>query len=445
MLNHPHITIEAKDCCAFQNQEGNSEVIQHFITNANQWNVFHFTTNKKDKEELDIATFNGNDGKWYAGRLVGEATFEFKGNTYKIKINPRFGDLQLFKMLEEAFNIRFTNSKSLLTKQENSDFLIKKMISFLWSNLLAKANKHGLPRHLITKTHIGNTIKGKLNARKSIIPYYIKEQLISNYKEKAPDVAIATILNKTYNVLSKDYYLNSIRMPNNAQDAIQQLLTCNTNATISEHEYRKIVYKDIYASYKPLVDLSWDILKKKNMANQQSDANKDSFSFFIDMAEIWELYLRSILKKQFIKEGWTLQKDELIAYSSKDFRRKLIPDIVFLKDNDLMVWDAKYKRMQFDYFDYDRADFFQIHTYVNYYHQDKNVIASGLLYPLSKHFDETRQDKNKSNSLFGANTTKTKFVVDGIDYSNIQNKELTLDNINIAEQNFISRIATLIN
>ena len=156
------------------------------------------------------------------------------------------------------------------------------------------------------------------------------------------------------------------------------------------------------------------------------------------MAEVWEIYLRSILKRQFAKYGWKLRKDKIQTYKGKDFKRLLIPDIVLERGNDVMVWDAKYKRMEFDYFDYDRADFFQIHTYLNYYHQNRNVIAGGLLYPLSKYFSPERQFKNKSNSLFNQETTNTSYLVDGIDYTN-----LTEEKVKNEELNFLNRIAEL--
>src|SRR5690606_37834674 len=131
--------------------------------------------------------------------------------------------------------------------------------------------------------------------------------------------------------------------------------------------------------------------------------------------EIWEIYLRSILKKHFAKFGWRIKQDKIGVYQETDFKRTLIPDIVLEKDETVMVWDAKYKRMKFDYFDYDRTDFFQIHTYINYYNQKSIVVAGGLLYPFSKEFDGIRQAKNSSDSLFNQGTSKTKLLVDGID------------------------------
>jgi len=310
--------------------------------------------------------------------------------------------------------------------------------------MLANANKHGLPKYNVEKIHKGATIRGSLNVRKSVNPLYLEKQLISRYKEKALDKTVVNILKQAYKILLHDYYLGSLNIPSNALDAIEQLKSSGVNeAYISEGEYKKIAYKDIYLSFKPVVDLSWDIIRKKNIGNNRSDSNKKSFSFFIDMAEIWELYLKSLLKKHLAKDGWRLRNDLLLAYPQKNIQKKMIPDIVFQKDDSLMVWDAKYKRMKFDYFDYDREDFFQIHTYINYYHQIKKVIAGGLLFPITKPFDLERQNLNKSATLFGKESTQTFFVIDGIDFSEYAKEDLTLELIKKEEHNFIERISAL--
>jgi len=436
MLESP-VIIEAKDCFPFENQEGNGEAIQHFISNQNELNIFHIGNHNKN-DDLEIAYFNTKDAKWYAGRLVGEAQFKYKGIDYKIVVKPRFGNLQLFRMLEEVFNIKLTHSKSNINKQDNYQYLIKQLIAFLWLNLLSKANKHGIPKHNRVRHYKGAIVRGRLDVRKSIIPLYVEEKIISRYNEKVVDSNISKILIKAYKILKSDYKLSSIKVSLGAKNAIEQLLTSNTQDTcLTESDFKNIKYNDIYKSFKPVADLSWDIIRKKNFGNN-NDKNSDSFSFFIDMAEVWEIYLRSILKRHFAKNGWKLRKDKIQTYKGKYFKRLLIPDIVLEKDNDVMVWDAKYKRMEFDYYDYDRADFFQIHTYINYYHQNKNVIAGGLLYPLSKDFSTERQFKNKSETLFNQETTNTKYLVDGIDYTS-----LTEEKVKREELNFLNRIANL--
>jgi 5-methylcytosine-specific restriction endonuclease McrBC regulatory subunit McrC len=162
-----------------------------------------------------------------------------------------------------------------------------------------------------------------------------------------------------------------------------------------------------------------------------------------------------------------IHEDTLTVYENQFYSRHMYPDIVMKKDNKIMVFDAKYKRMKFRGRDnngagnLDRNDFFQINTYMAYYDKQKDldVITGGLLYPIEKEFDcrfndeECKEDYKKlkahSNNWFG--NDKTKFIVDGIDLSYIEKhvqenmdekdkSKIRMDNILNAENNFINRI-----
>lgn len=435
------IVIKAKDCCPFENQEGHAEAIQYFIKQRESINLFQFKPNKQQfVDDSPLAYFNYQSFQWYAGRYVGESNFEYNGNQYKIIVEPRFGNLQLYKMLQEVFNIRLTTSKNLIEKQNEFQLLIKQIIAFLWLNLLSKANKHGIPRHSVKRNYKGSKILGKLDIRKTIVPLKTEDKLISNYWEKSSDKNIVRILKSAYLILKSEYNISSIKTSTSAKNAIDKIFSTNVSTkVISEHDYQKVDYKNIYLSFKPVVDLSWDIIKGKNFGNNKQ-RDKDGLSFFIDMAEIWELYLKAILKKRLTIKGWNLKEEVIKTYQGKDFQRRIIPDIVFEKDNNILVWDAKYKRMMFEYFDYDRGDFFQIHTYINYYNQNKNVIVGGLLYPLSKELTDEKLHKNRAESLFLENNSTTSFIVDGIDYSDV-----VLNKLEIEEKNFLDRIEEIIN
>jgi len=448
MNDAEYILIEANDCSPFQLKPEQEEVLHFFARSVSTINTFHFSSDYYNDEKLPIAEYDYYSGTWWAGRLVGEATFKYKDNFYKILIKPRFGELHLFRMLEEIFNVKLTESSHTLNRRQDFQFLIKKLISFLWLNMLAKANKHGLPRNTITKTHRGQTIRGRINIQKSVKTLFTSSELISNYREKEANEVIAQILLQAYNILLKDYHLGSLNTPNNAQDAIIQFESARLQKRhISFSEYQNIRYKDIYQSFKPVVDFSWDLLQGKSIGNniQDKDTTK-GYRFFIDMAEVWELYLKSLLKRKLAAKGWSIRNDKPITYSGKYHQKQLIPDIVMQRNNDVLVWDAKYKQMLFRKIDFDRTDFFQIHTYINYYQQSKNVIAGGLLYPISSSISETFASKSKSNSLFDGNGSDTKFIVDGIDLSFINNsvKDEVQDDFKEKESQFLERINAVI-
>jgi len=301
--------------------------------------------------------------------------------------------------------------------------------------MLSKANKHGLPRSNRKQIFVGSKIRGRLNVRDTIIPLKTKSKIVSYYWEKTPNEPIAKILKQAYSILKYEYGIAHIKVSHAASNALEQLFSARvSNKYISQNVYKNIIYKNIYKSYKQVVDLSWDIIKRKNFGNNNSN-DEDGTSFFLDMAEIWELYLKNIIRKKLAPEGWQLRDDVIQTYANKDFKRKLIPDIVFQKNKQLLVWDAKYKRMHFDYFDYDRSDYFQIHTYINYYTKNFEVISGGLLYPLSKEFTPERAVKNYSSSLFGEGKDNLRYIVDGIDLRNTN-----LNMIKEKEEFFLKRV-----
>jgi 5-methylcytosine-specific restriction endonuclease McrBC regulatory subunit McrC len=135
-----------------------------------------------------------------------------------------------------------------------------------------------------------------------------------------------------------------------------------------------------------------------------------------------------------------VESPELPLYADNFFARKIIPDIVMSRGQDVMVFDTKYKRMKMDgnsqngMGDVDRMDFFQINTYMSYYqNHNYNLIAGGLLYPMGK-FDE---DKCYSGDWLGKNDSK--FIIDGIDFSQLQGNDFAE-----IERDFVSRISKLI-
>ena len=131
------------------------------------------------------------------------------------------------------------------------------------------------------------------------------------------------------------------------------------------------------------------------------------------------------------------------------YSRKIIPDIVMIKDKNVIVFDAKYKKMNFNYIkgnsvDVDRNDFFQINTYMSYYqNQNYNVKIGGLLYPIEKSFKENKYICH-SETWFG--NLNTKFIVDGIDLSDLkEDKENKFSQLAKREQKFIEGIKNLLN
>lgn len=442
-----NIYIEANDCSPFPNQDmpGFANAIKGLLETVNDSEVFRFSDSYTPSEGDYVVNYNYLEKQWWSGRFVGEAIIPTPEGDFHFKIKPRFGELFLFRLIEEIFNIQLKESKTDILLEDSFDNLIKRIISFIWLRKLAIANKHGLPKTNIICQHQGYTIKGRVDVRKSIRPYFKTEQIVSTHREKQLDKTIASILTQAFQILKIDYGLGMLSIPDNALDAIIQLESSDISKNfISQHDYHNIRYKAIYQSFKQVIDFSWDIIKKKRISSKSKSSQKPGYAFFIDIAELWELYLQSVLKKNLSNDGWVSANNKWSAYKGEFYERKLIPDIVMEKGNSVMIWDAKYKKMQFRRIDVDRGDFFQIHTYLQYYLNQKHVIAGGLLYPLE---NQHRSDAHYSGSLLSQNGVDTKFSIDGIDFSFLKDwkgsKENAMGRIQEEERKFVDRIKTL--
>lgn len=429
------IVIEAKDCLAFS-PHTDAGLIPHFIAEQSK-NVFWFSPTVDDTEPIELAAYDHRNNCWVAGRYVGEAIIDYRGQRFQVRIKPRFGEQVLFRMLEEIFNIKITHSLTDFSKSDSYNHFIRRIIAFIWVQKLANANKHGLPKRTIKKRNQGHTVHGVLDVRKSVQPYYQSQELVSISREKIIDDTIAQIIYQAIHIVRQEFKGLINQFPDAAEDAINQiLLQVKTKRHVSEREYKVIQYKEIYYSWKPIVDFSWDLIQRKQL-NFHSKEGKKSIGFFIDMAEIWEQYMRSLLKRSLRPHGWRPAPNMLTAYAGRFFERLLIPDLIFEKDNRYLIWDAKYKMMRGLRIDVDRADFFQIHTYLQYYSLGKNVIAGGLLYPLSAQLPE---NLCYSSYLLQQEQAGTAFFIDGVYFSPACDELGRKEDIEAQERVFIERL-----
>ena len=364
---------------------------------------------------------NGNEIKkrvWQAGRYVGTTQID---NT-TIEVRPRFGNGWLEYLLDDVTHFKVVESGSDANKNPHDlNDLMRRILWYLWVRKFASADQYGLPKRVVKRTHVGMQIRGHLNVRKSLFPLFAKSQVVSEYREKDIDDAICRIVYKAYCILVNRKY-NKTQVPSQIQDSLNTLYGYYQGqpVSVSANDYNKLSYKSIYLSWKPLVDFSWQIIQQDSLFKRKGTKD-ESFSMFLDMAEIWEAFLRKQLGEGLAAEGWrvwSVEECKKMVYKGSFFERKIIPDIVLERIGDdgkkeFLVFDAKYKAMTGDKDDVDRSDFFQIHTYIQYFqHTQGKVVLGGLLYPLGIDVDESTFH---SEQLFGLDGKENiPFIIDGI-------------------------------
>ena len=131
-----------------------------------------------------------------------------------------------------------------------------------------------------------------------------------------------------------------------------------------------------YRDYREVLQLSKKIIKQEAISIRSSDADFSGFLF--DISLLFEHHIRKLIKEE-ITEIKMWDKTEL-KMNSGGRTRKLIPDIIIEKDNDLFVYDVKYKKFKTRV---KREDMFQIVTYAAKLasRNDYNLKGCGFIYP----------------------------------------------------------------
>lgn len=438
----------AKDCCKIEiKKTGNAKSEDkttynpgcEFFNNIQRsinlkGDVFRFS-NKDFTDDSPIVEFDFKERCWKAGRYIG---YIQQGND-SLRVMPRFGEQVLYELIGDIFNIKMSigHSRLGISKQES---YVKLIISYVWQQKLTYAIRHGLPRtkkHEIVK---GYGVNGTLMVLPSIFSYYTDKSLISQYEYASYDHKIIRILGEAHKILKKDYYFSSMLLSHGLKNVIKDIDDMSRDikkGKLTEKDYSSIKYSPIYQAYKDVVDFSWQIIQKEISNNSQDNGKKIS-GCLIDMAEIWECYLRNVLKKHLEPQGWKLDNNEYHLYSGMFYHRNIIPDIIFYRDNKYLVFDAKYKKMTFEKEDVDRNDFFQIHTYISFLKTKGNVFLSGLLYPVQTKKDYKEAVTNLFNDpndckfiVYGPYIAKDEDSNDSDNYSKIDKDEM-FDKINEA-------------
>jgi len=414
--------------------------LKDFKKNSN--NIFISFKKDKNKDDDIIIFLNhqeSNNKKFYniqTGNYIGEFTWE----KVKIDIQSRFNDIFLKRMLNFANNIYFDDVEAIGQLNNKIDCL-KLIIYYMFIQNLEKAFLLGIPKSYTTIKHHQTKVRGRVDINRFIkndIPFKGKISSVSREQREIQEIidvlykAIKIIETNKLDIIKNISYIKTHLKQNKSNKYVSK-------ETINKAINSKALQNPIFAPYKTVLEYASYIIDE-NSIEKNKNSNKTTYGFLINIAELFEIYITKLLQREF--PNWYITSPKIELYKDKFFGRKIIPDIVMQKENQILVFDTKYKKMEFrsaknGVCDVDRADFFQIHSYISYYQNQKdlNVIAGGLIYPIEKKFDKSI---SHSNNFLG--NDKTKFIVDGIELTNIE----TTENIIKKEKEFIDRIKELI-
>lgn len=403
-------------------------------------NVFFSFFKDEDKKQAKnaddlIISIQKTDSGYTA--QIGNYVGKFVWDGLSVDIRSRFSDQFLQRMLNFANDVYLDDVSVFSASVSKQIDFSKYVIYYLFVQTLEKAFLLGLPKAYKSVQHHEMKLKGKIDINRFIkldIPF--KGKISSTSREQHEIQEIIDTLYKAIKVIDmsgQGFTQNISHIKTHLKQ--QRSNRYVSNGTINVVMQSKALQNPIFTPYKQVLEYARFIINGNNL-EENKNGDKKTYGFLVNVAELFEIYVTKLLRKEFPE--WIVESPKIELYPNHFFARKIIPDIVMTRGNDVMVFDTKYKRMLIrDRYqnggDLDRNDFFQINTYMSYYQQKGyRVIAGGLLYPMEKF------DQNKCHAENWFDNDQVKFIVDGIDLSKGDDKGRILE----AEEAFIKRISS---
>ena len=202
-------------------------------------------------------------------------------------------------------------------------------------------------------------------------------------------------------------------------------------ATLKKINQDKSLNNPMYAKYRTTLKYAQYILEHKSLIYEDDGERNHAPGFLLDISELWEVYLAKLIENHFTNYSVKSQS-RLDLYTGTFFARSFYPDIVMESENDIVVIDAKYKRMDFRNHDVDRNDLHQIHSYAGYYQIEghKPVKLCSLIYPATQDIDPQKS----IDRIYGIENTDANFSVGYLKIGNtyeemIQNERAFLERL----------------
>ena len=326
---------------------------------------FSFFDKDEDKKEAKnsadlILSINKNfDGSYMAqcGNYIGK----FKYDGHDIEIKSRFGDKFLERMLNFANDV-YLDDVSIVGKNINKDEIdySKYIIYYLFVQSLEKAYLLGLPKSYKSIKHHESTLKGRIDINayiKKDIPFRGKISSVSREQQEIQE--IVDVLHKAIKIIGKEYgtgnkktatYKSFLKNISHIVPHLKEQRSNHrvTNETINKALNSKALQNPIFAPYKKVLRYAKYIINADSI-KENKDGKQETFGFLVNVAELFEIYIIKLLQKEF--SDWSVESPHLRLDkefgNSYLYQRKIIPDILMIRDNDVMVFDTKYKKMKF--------------------------------------------------------------------------------------------------
>jgi len=342
-------------------------------------------------------------------RIKTENVMGFIGvGNLQVKIKSRFDngrdDFLLHYMLQKVLSFNLFDLSHNNEQEDVFDFIM-----FMFPYFLKSALRQGLYREYQTYKHNDANVKGSIDVGRHIaknIPFV--GNIAYSTREYSHDNNMTELIRHTIEFMRTKKYGQSVL--NIDRETVENVKTIVEHTPLySKGERSNIISKNLrmkthpyYTEYRPLQTLCLQILRMEEVKYGESD--DEICGILFDGAWLWEEYVNTILQPL----GFTHPKNKLGTgriYIFDDHSGVRYPDFY----NDVMVLDAKYKRLG----GYEKvaqvanADINQVVTYMTTLHLNKGGFIAPLEQPQVKVPTSPLKNNLGTLSIFGIEISKT--------------------------------------
>lgn len=381
-------------------------IANHSIENISD-NILIFPNSFDESKDINKQStiFNLLDNKIHTNNIMGFISY----NNTQIKISSRFAvndneDYFLHYMLMKVLNLNIINLEHSKDYDDSFDFLIYMFISFF-----KKALRQGLFKQYKLIKHNDSNVKGTIDINRYIknnIPFNGK--ISYNTREYSYDNNITQLIRHTIEYINtKNRYLLSY--DSEIKNYVQQIFY--STSSYEKNKRDRIINKNLkklshpyYYEYEPLRKICIQILRHEKLKYGSND--NTVYGLLFDGAWLFEEYLNTFLSKgNFIHAENRTSKNGINLLNNNAW--KVYPDFYKLENNNNIVLDAKYKRLD-NKKNINRNDKHQIVSYA----YTLNAKKAGFIYPIES--DNSKDDgyiENLNNKYSNINCKIYKYAL----------------------------------
>jgi len=392
------------------------------------------STQKKSKTSIIII----DKAQFYTSHYIGFYATKIDDEEINIVVKPRFGDKIFNYLVSYAYGIYLPKGFSS-SSDSKADSLW--LIALMWKATLQKAmTKSQIPKEYQKFQKNLSTYRGQLNISQHIKHnLFDKSKFYCNYRKLTMDTTINQTIRQTYKILKKRGYGNLL---NDIVEYDTMLQSFGVQAKeVNLKSIANIRYSKLNIYYKKVMELSSLILKSESKSSDKTSTNSDSFSYFFDIAELWENYLLKVLQKHLPNFNIYSPNERGGISLFDDGCREIRPDIIIEKNGKVIaILDAKYKwyskigKYANEANAVSRDDLYQMSTYLYHYGKDSEKIIGLFISPIEQKGIDLKILKNNENHKIGV------LNLDIIQFDKDEDDNFSLESINQEEKNFINKI-----